>query len=416
LFSQCAAQPIGQRSMSAVDKPCRQVLSGVRVLELGQLIAGPFCAKTLADFGAEVVKVEPPGRGDPLRKWRLLKDGTSVWWQVQSRNKQSITIDLRTDDGQELVRRMAAEADILIENFKPGTLETWGLGWDQLSSLNPALVMVRFSGFGQDGPYRDLAGFGAVAEAMGGLRYLTGEPGRVPVRTGISIGDTLASLHGTIGALLALYERKVNGGKGQVVDVALYESVFNCMESLLPEYSAFGAVREPAGSALPGITPSNAYRCIDGTLLIAGNGDSIFKRLMKLIDRDDLADRPELGQNDGRTHHAAEIDDAISNWTVKQTVTGALSALAAAQVPASRIFTAKDIAEDPQYRARGMIQRVTTRGGYEIDVPGIVPKLSATPGSIRSAAPALGEDTAAVLEAIGISAERMAALAAAKVI
>ncbi len=402
--------------MRSDDPAPRQVLAGVRVLELGQLIAGPFCTKTLADFGAEIIKVEPPGQGDPLRKWRLLKDGTSVWWQVQSRNKQSITIDLRTEDGQELVRRLAAEADILVENFKPGTLETWGLGWDELSALNPALVMVRFSGFGQDGPYRDLAGFGAVAEAMGGLRYLTGEPGRVPVRTGISIGDTLASLHGTIGALLALYDRKVNGGKGQVVDVALYESVFNCMESLLSEYSAFGAVREPAGSALPGITPSNAYRCIDGTLLVAGNGDSIFKRLMKLIDRSDLADRPELGRNDGRNLHAAEIDEAIAQWAAKQTMADALTALTAARVPASRIYTAKDIAEDPHYRARGMIQRLTTRAGYHIDVPGIVPKLSATPGSIRSPAPSLGEDTAAVLEKLGIGADRLAALAAARVI
>jgi formyl-CoA transferase len=405
-----------KRFVSTVENNTRQVLAGVRVLELGQLIAGPFCAKTLADFGAEVIKIEPPEHGDPLRKWRLLKDGESVWWQVQSRNKQSVTIDLRTEEGQALVRLLAVEADILIENFKPGTLESWGLGWDQLSASNPSLVMVRFSGFGQDGPCRDLPGFGAIAEAMGGLRYLTGEPGRVPVRTGISIGDTLAALHGTIGALLALYDRKVNGGKGQVIDVALYESVFNCMESLLPEYSAFGVVREPSGSALPGISPSNAYRCSDGTLLIAGNGDSIYKRLMNLIDRSDLAQRPELAQNDGRTQHVAEIDAAITEWTAKQTVAGALAALSLVQVPASRIFTAKDIAEDPQYKARGMIQRITTRAGYEIDVPGIVPKLSMTPGAIRSPAPALGENTDAVLGEIGVSAERLAALVNAKIV
>jgi formyl-CoA transferase len=402
--------------MNCAHPASRQVLSGIRVLELGQLIAGPFCAKTLADFGAEVIKVEPPERGDPLRKWRLLKDGTSLWWQVQSRNKRSVTIDLRTQQGQQLVRGLVTEADVVIENFKPGTLESWGLGWEQLSALNPSLVMVRFSGFGQDGPYRDLAGFGAIAEAMGGLRYLTGEPGRIPVRTGISIGDTLAALHGTIGALLALYERKVNGGKGQVIDVALYEAVFNCMESLLSEYSELGAIREPSGSALPGITPSNAYRCADGILLIAGNGDSIFRRLMKLIGRTDLADRADLAHNDGRTLHVAQIDGAICAWTANQTVAGALVALAEVQVPASRIFTAKDIAEDAQYRARGMIQRITTRAGHAMSVPGIVPKLSVTPGAIRSPAPNLGEDTSAVLQEIGITAERLAELVAAKVI
>jgi formyl-CoA transferase len=395
--------------------PTRQVLSDVRVLELGQLIAGPFCGKTLADFGADVIKIEPPGQGDPLRKWRLLKDGTSVWWQVQSRNKRSVTLDLRNPAGQEIVRRLVPETDVLIENFKPGTLESWGLGWKELSALNSSLIMVRFSGFGQDGPYRDRPGFGVVAEAMGGLRYLTGEPGRIPVRTGISIGDTLAALHGTIGALLALYDRKVNGGLGQVVDVALYEAVFNCMESLLPEYSAFGVIREPSGSALPGITPSNAYRCIDGTLLVAGNGDSIFKRLMRAIGRVDLADREDLAHNDGRTRHVGEIDAAIGEWAATQTLDEALAALSVAQVPASRIFSAKDIASDPHYRARGMIQRIVTHAGYELDVPGIVPKLSATPGAIRSPAPTLGQNTRAVLGSLGIDAAAQSALCEAKV-
>ena len=392
------------------------VLAGVRVIEIGQLIAGPFCAKTLADFGADVIKIEPPGLGDPLRKWRLLKDGTSVWWQVQSRNKRSVTLDLRDPECQDVVRSLIADADVLIENFKPGTLESWGLGWPELFAINRGLIMLRVSGFGQDGPYRDQPGFGAVAEAMGGLRHLTGERGRVPVRTGISIGDTIAALHGVIGVLLALYHRKVNGGHGQVVDVALYESVFNCMESLLPEFSVFGAVREASGSALPGIAPSNAYPCSNGTVLVAGNGDSIFKRLMKSIGRDDLGGREDLASNEGRVRNVAEIDAAIGAWTANRTVADALDQLLEAHVPASRIYTAKDISEDPQYRARGMIQRVRTRDGYELDVPGIVPKLSATPGTIRSAAPRLGEDTADVLESCGVSPERQKSLAARKAI
>ena len=389
-----------------------QVLAGLRVIELGQLIAGPFCGKLLADFGAEVIKIEPPGAGDPLRNWRLLKDGTSVWWQVQSRNKKSVTLDLRQAEGQELLRALVADADVLIENFRPGTLEGWGLGWDALSAINPGLVMLRVSGFGQDGPYRDRPGFGVVGEAMGGLRHLTAEPGRVPVRVGVSIGDTLSALHGAIGVLLALYHRKVNGGPGQVVDVALYESVFNCMESLLPEYSVFGEVREPAGSALPGIAPSNAYPCTDGWVLVAGNGDSIFKRLMRAIGRDDLGDAPDLASNEGRVVRVAEIDAAIADWTRPRTVPEVLATMDAARVPCGRVYTARDIAEDPQYRARGMIQRTTTRDGWSLDVPGVVPKLSATPGSIRDAAPRLGEDTVHVLAGAGVDAARLARLAA----
>jgi formyl-CoA transferase len=375
----------------------RQVLAGIRVIELGQLIAGPFAGKTLGDFGADVIKIEPPDKGDPLRQWRLLKDGTSVWWQVQSRNKKSVALDLRSADGQQVLRELVRDADVLIENFKPGTLEGWGVGWDVLSRINPGLVMLRVSGFGQDGPYRSQPGFGAVGEAMGGLRYLTGEPGRVPVRCGVSIGDTLAALHGVIGVLLALYERKVNGGQGQVVDVALYEAVFNVMESLLPEYSAFGAVRQASGGALPGIAPTNGYPCRDGYVLVAGNGDSIFQRLMKAIDRPDLAAAPDLAGNDGRVARVAELDAAIGAWTSTRSVDEVLAAMNAAQVPVGRIYTAKDIADDPQYRARGMIQRITTRDGWQVDVPGIVPKLSATPGAIRSSAPRLGEDTEAVL-------------------
>lgn len=370
-------------------------LAGLKVLELGQLIAGPFVGKTLADFGADVIKVEPPD-GDPLRQWRLLHDGTSVWWQVQSRGKQSVVLDLRTDAGRAAVRALAAECDVLIENFKPGTMEKWGLGYDALAAANPALIMLRISGYGQSGPYRDLPGFAVVAEAMGGLRHLMGEPGRPPVRAGVSLGDTLAALHGVIGVLLALQARQ-RDGRGQVVDVALYESVFNCMESLLPEYSAFGAVRQPAGSALPGIAPSNAYRCADGMVVIGGNGDSIFKRLMRAVERADLADDPGLATNALRVPRVAEIDAAIEAWTSLRPVAEVVAALQAASVPVGRIYTVADIAIDPHYRARGMIERVTLRDGLALEVPGVVPKLSRTPGTIPGLAPALGEHTEAVL-------------------
>ena len=379
-------------------------LSGLKVLELGQLIAGPFVGKTLADFGADVIKVEPPD-GDPLRQWRLLHDGTSVWWQVQSRGKKSVVLDLRTDAGRDAVRALAAECDVLIENFKPGTMEKWGLGYDVLAAANPGLIMLRISGYGQSGPYRDLPGFAVVAEAMGGLRHLMGEPGRAPVRAGVSLGDTLAALHGVIGVLLALQARardvspQAPKGRGQVVDVALYESVFNCMESLLPEYSAFGAVRQPAGSALPGIAPSNAYRCADGRVVIGGNGDSIFKRLMHAVGRPDLADDPGLASNAGRVARVAEIDAAIEGWTSQRLVADVVAALQAASVPVGRIYTVADIAADPHYRARGMIQRVTLPDGLGLDVPGVVPVLSRTPGTADRPAPALGEHTDAVLGA-----------------
>jgi len=396
------------------DSP--DALAGLRVVEMGQLIAGPFAAKTLGDFGADVIKIEAPGGGDPLRNWRLLKDGTSVWWQVQSRNKRSLALDLRTPEGQDIARQLVAEADVLVENFRPGTLEGWGMGWDALRALNPGLVMLRISGYGQTGPYRDLPGFGLIGEAMGGLRHLTGEPGRVPVRCGISIGDTLAALHGTIGVLMALYHRKVNGGQGQVIDVALHEAVFNVMESLLPEYSAFGVVREAAGSALPGIAPSNAYRCVDGYVLVAGNGDSIFKRLMTAIGRDDLAAAPDLAGNAGRVARVAEIDAAIGVWTAPRTVPEVLAILAEARVPAGKVYSAKDIAEDPHYRARDMILTQTTRDGYDVEVPGVVPKLTGTPGRVRSSAPGLGDDTDAVLAELGLTPETIAAMRAKGVI
>ena len=385
-------------------------LAGVRVIEMGQLIAGPFCGKTLGEFGAEVIKIEAPGAGDPLRNWRLLKNGTSVWWQVQSRNKRSVALDLRQPEGQALARQLVAEADVLVENFRPGTLEGWGMSPAELHALNPGLIILRISGYGQTGPYRDLPGFGVIGEAMGGLRHLTAEPGRVPVRVGVSIGDTLAALHGAIGVLAALYHRRAHGGPGQVIDVALHEAVFSVMESLLPEYSAFGAVREAAGSALPGIAPSNAYPCQDGWVLVAGNGDSIFKRLMAAIGRDDLGQAPDLADNAGRVARVAEIDAAIGAWTAQRSVQAVTEALSAARVPAGKVYTAKDIAEDPHYRARDMILQQPTRDGYTVEVPGIVPKLSVTPGTVRSSAPHVGDDTDAVLREMGLSDAQIATL------
>ncbi len=396
--------------MSASHPQSSGPLSGLKVVELGQLIAGPFAAKTLSDFGADVIKIEPPGAGDPLRQWRLIKDGTSVWWQVQSRNKRSLALDLKAPQAQDIVRQLASQADVLIENFRPGAMEGWGLGPEALQQLNPRLIMLRISGYGQTGPYRDRPGFGVVAEAMSGLRHLTAEPGRVPVRVGVSIGDTLASLHGVIGILMALHHRQ-RSGQGQVIDVGLYEAVFNCMESLLPEYSAFGAVRGPAGSALPGIAPTNAYRCADGGYaLIAGNGDSIFKRLMQCIGRPDLAQDPDLASNTGRVKRVDELDAAIGAWTAGRSVDEALAALEQAQVPSGKIYTVADIAADPHYAARGMLQSVQMDDGSDLSVPGFVPKLSLTPGGHRRNAPRLGQDSDAVLAEIGLTPEQIAAL------
>lgn len=385
-------------------------LSKLKVVEMGQLIAGPFAAKTLADFGADVIKIEPPKEGDALRKWRLLKDGTSVWWQVQSRNKKSLSLDLRKSEAQDIVRTLVKEADVLIENFRPGTLEGWGLDPEKLLQLNPKLILLRISGYGQTGPYRDKPGFGVVAEAMGGLRHLTAEPGRVPVRVGISIGDTLASLHGVIGILLALQERH-NSGKGQIIDIALYEAVFNCMESLLPEYSAFGEVRQAAGSALPGIAPTNAYQCADGGyVLVAGNGDSIFKRLMTVIGREDLGNDPQLETNDGRVKRVAELDQAIGEWAKTVSTTKALEALDSVSVPAGKIYTVADIASDPHYKARENIQTIQMQDGTKLDVPGVIPKLSRTPGSIKTLAPDIGQNTDEILKSIGLSDDQVASL------
>jgi formyl-CoA transferase len=391
-------------------------LAGIRVLELGSLIAGPFCGKTLGDFGAEVIKIEPPGEGDPLRKWRRMRNGVSLWWHVQSRNKKSITCDLRKPEGQEIVRRLARGVDIMIENFRPGALEGWNLGWEALSRENPKLILVRISGYGQSGPYRSRPGFAAIVEAVGGFRYVNGFPDRPPARPNLSMGDTIAALHGVIGALMALHEVKASG-KGQVIDVALYESVFNCMESLLPEYDAQGYVRERSGSALPGIAPSNLYPCADGKfVLIAGNADSLFGRLMSAVGRADLRDDPALARNDGRAAQMERIDVAIAEWTSSRTQTEVLDAMEAAEVPAGRIYSAADIAADPHFTARGMIEHVTAGDGEPLRVPGIIPKLSGTPGAIRTASPRLGEHTDEVLRGAGFSEEDIVRFKADKVV
>ncbi|MFO7747041.1 MAG: CoA transferase [Orrella sp.] len=377
-------------------------LAGLKIIELGQLIAGPFASKIMAEFGADVIKVEPPA-GDPLRKWRYVHEGTSVWWAAHARNKRSITLDLRQPEGQDVVRQLIADADILIENFRPGAMEKWGLGFDALHAINPKLIMLRVSGYGQTGPYRDRPGFGVIGEAMGGLRYLSGEAGRPPVRVGVSIGDTLSGLHGVIGVLMALRHREQQNGLGQEVDVALYESVFNMMESLLPEFSKFGAIRQPSGASMPGIAPTNAYPCLDGKYaLIAGNGDSIFKRLMTLIGREDLASNPALSDNQGRAAQAEMLDQAISDWTSTRSLDDVLDAMNGVGVPVGKSYDAADIADDPHYRARDMILQTTLPDGSSVDVPGIVPKLSRTPGEVDRLAPTLGEHTDEILQDLGI--------------
>jgi formyl-CoA transferase len=389
-------------------------LAGLKVIELGQLIAGPFAGKFFADFGAEVIKIEPPG-GDPLRRWRKLHRETSLWWYVQNRNKKSVTADLRLPEGREIVRRIAKDADVVIENFRPGTLEKWGLGYETLAEGNPGLVMLRLSGFGQSGPYRDQAGFGAIAESMGGLRYVTGFPDRPPVRPNLSIGDALASLHGVIGVLMALHHRDAHGGrgsgKGQIVDVALYEAVFNMMEGALPEYDLFGETRERTGTNLTGIVPSNTYLTRDGQHIVIGaNADSIFKRLMQMIGRSDLAEDSTLGDNAGRSRRAEELDAAIGAWTGQHDAGEVLKRLASAQVPSGKIYSMADIAADAQYLARDMIRRVTLADGTALRVPGIVPRLSDTPGDLDWVGPELGEHTEAVLAAHGYAPDEITGL------
>ncbi len=386
-------------------------LHNVKVIELGQLIAGPFCTRIMGEFGAQVLKIESPDGGDPLRQWRKLHQGTSLWWYVQARNKKSIAVNLKHAQGQEIVRRLVKHADIVVENFRPGAMERWGLGWEQLSAINPGLVMVRLSGYGQTGPYKDRVGFGAIGEAMGGIRYLTGYPDRPPVRVGVSLGDAIAAMYGVIGALMALRQREVNGGAGQMVDVALYEAVFSLMESLLPEYDMSGFVRERSGASLPGIVPSNTYTTRDGKYVVIGaNGDSIFKRMMSTIGREDLANDPALAKNDGRVTRTEELDQVIGDWCGRHDLETVLAKLAEAQVPAGKIYDIADIVRDVHYRARGMIDELHIDGGQAMKVPGIVPKLSATPGQTRWAGPRLGEHTGEVLKGIDFSDAEIAQL------
>ncbi|MFC3108990.1 CaiB/BaiF CoA transferase family protein [Undibacterium arcticum] len=378
-------------------------LEGIRVIEIGTLIAAPFAARMLAEFGAEVIKIEAPVDGDPIRKWRKLHEGTSLWWYLQSRNKKSISINLKSPQGIAIIKRLASKADVLIENLKPGALEKLGLGWDVLHALNPKLTMVRISGYGQTGPYKDRPGFGAIGEAMGGIRYTTGEPDGAPARVGVSLGDSLASLHAVMGALMSVLRVKTGQGLGQVVDVSLVESVFNLMESLVPEYDLLGHVRERSGGALPGIAPSNTYPTRDGAyVVIAGNSNPIFKRLMLAIGRADLAEDPNFAHNDGRVRQVALLDAAIAGWTSAQPIESVLATLEQAGVPAGRIYSVADIVADPHYQARDMILSAELPGGVKVKMPGIVPKLSETPGQVNWQGPALGAHTSEVLAELGL--------------
>ena len=392
-------------------------LEGVKVIEMGGLIAGPYATSLFAQFGADVIKIETPGDGDPLRRWRKLHKGTSLWWYSLARNKKSVTLNLKSDKARDVVRRLVRDADVLVENFRPGQLEAWGLGWEALSAINPGLIMVRISGYGQTGPYRDRPGFANIAEAMGGLRYVTGYPDRAPVRTGVSLGDTLAALYAVIGALVALHHRTANGGRGQVVDVALYEAVFAVMESLLPEYSKLGFVRERSGGSLPGIAPSNTYPCAGGSyVVIAGNSDGIFRRLMQAIGRADLAADPALGSNEGRVQQIDMIDAVISDWTSRHSLAEVLTALEKADVPVGRIYTAADIAGDPHYQDRAMLERITLPDGEAMDIPGIVPKLSETPGRTEWIGPPLGAHVQEVLASVGIGSAELEELRRSKIV
>lgn len=412
------------------EKKSAGPLAGIKVLELGTLIAGPFCSRMLAEFGAEVIKVEAPEVGDPIRQWRVLKDGTSLWWYVQSRNKKSVTLNMKDPRAQEIARKLALDADIVIENYRPGVLEKWGLGYEDLKKVNPATLMVRLSGYGQTGPMKDLPGFGAIGESMGGMRYVSGHPDRPPVRIGISIGDSLAALHGALGALMALRHRDVTGGRwngkegegcvagqGQMVDVALYEAVFNMMESLVPEFDFAGVVRERTGGALPGIVPSNTYTTKDGrNIVVAGNGDAIFKRLMLAIGREDMANDPQLARNDGRVPRTADIDGAIQSWCDTQDIESALAILKAADVPVGKIYSVRDMMSDPQFLARQMFEQHQFADGTPIKLPAVTPKLSETPGETKWLGPTLGEHTSEVLRGLGYDDVQIAQFKSDKVV
>jgi crotonobetainyl-CoA:carnitine CoA-transferase CaiB-like acyl-CoA transferase len=389
-------------------------LAGLRVLELGQVLAGPFCGALLAWFGADVIKVEPPDGGDPLRTWRHIEDGTSLWWYILGRNKKSITADLRQNAGRDLVRRLIARTDVVIENFRPGRMEEWGLGPDDIAKVNPRTILARVSGYGQTGPYAPKPGYASVAEGYGGLRYVTGFPDRPPARANLSLGDSIAGLHAALGILTAVYHRDVNGGAGQVVDVAIVESVFNLMESMVPEYASAGIVRERHGSKVSGIVPSSTYPCADGKyIIIGGNGDSIFKRLMRVAGRADLAEDPRVARNDGRVTHEAEIDAAIEAWTRQHPFDVVLKTLEDAGVPAGPIYSVADQLADPHFQARGLFEQVTVPTGKTVTLPALSPKLADTPGGTAWPGPPLGAHNDEIYRGLlGLSDAQMAELKA----
>lgn len=379
--------------MIMMIKKNEKPLQGLKVLELGTLIAGPFATRILAEFGAEVIKVEHPNGGDPLRKWRKMHKDTSLWWYVQARNKKSVTADLKAEKGQEIIRDLARECDIVIENFKPGSLEKWGIGYEQLSKVNPGIIMARVSGYGQTGPYRDKPGFGSIGEAMGGLRYLTGYPDLPPTRVGISLGDSVAALYAVIGVLMAVHHRdKSKTNEGQYIDVALFEAVYSLMESVVPEFDFLGFVRERSGSALEGIAPSNTYKCQDGKyIVIAGNSDSIFKRLMAQMGRSDIGEDPAFASNELRANRADYLDAAIEEWTSKLSFDEVLKQMEEAQVPTGPIYSVEDMFRDQHFQERELFEEVDVDGLGKLKIPGIVPKFSKTPGKTEWVGPKLGE-------------------------
>ncbi|RSG21405.1 CaiB/BaiF CoA transferase family protein [Acinetobacter baumannii] len=386
-------------------------LEKIKVLEIGTLIAAPFATRILAEFGAEVIKIEPIGKGDPLRKWRKLHHGTSLWWYLQSRNKKSLALNLKSPEAIALIKKMIVDTDILVENMRPGALEKLGLDWETLKSINPKLTFVRISGYGQSGPYKDKPGFGAIGEAMGGIRYTTGSQDSAPARVGVSLGDSLASLHAVIGALMSIVNIKTNNGNGQIVDVSLAESVFNIMESVVPEYDLHGFIRERSGGSLPGIAPSNTYRTKDNAfVVIAGNSDPIFKRLMHVIGREDLANRPEFEHNDGRAQQSDLLDAAIESWSRQHSIDEVLQQLEQAEVPSVRIYSVADMVNDPHFNARDMLLSTELPDGQVVKMPGIVPKLSETPGQVKWRGPELGEHTESVLKQYGYQAEEIESL------
>ena len=404
--------------MGDADHKKQGPLAGVKVLELGQLIAGPFATAFLAWFGAEVIKVEPPGTGDPLRTWRVLHKGTSLWWHLMARNKKCVTLNLRVPEGQKIARELAKQVDVMVENFRPGTLEKWGLGFEDLKKENPKLILARISGYGQTGPYAQRPGFAAVAEAFGGLRYVTGEPDRPPVRPNLSLGDSVAGLHAALGILMALYHREAKGGSGQVIDVALYEAVLNLMEGTIPEYDKAGVKREREGMRLTGIVPSGTYPCANGEYIVIGaNGDSIFRRFMTTIGRKDLAEDVRLSSNEGRSKHIDEIDEAISEWTKERKSLDALKILSEADVPSGPIYSAAEMLADPHYQARGVFVDADLGGGDWVRLPRMAPRLARTPGEMRWIGPALGEHNTEVFgDWLGYPAAELKRLAKAGVI